>query len=77
MTATTLAFAAAILAAFGVLIGHLFDRIHKLEDKQLSYWEKIEADAIIKREQGDHIDVLEHHIWQGNPPPPPARPPGI
>lgn len=24
--------------------------------------------------QGDHIDVLENHIWSGRPPPPPARP---
>lgn len=25
-------------------------------------------------EQGDHIDVLENHIWTGKPPPPPPRP---
>lgn len=29
------------------------------------------------RVRDDHIDVLEHHIWQGKPPPPPTRPDGI
>lgn len=24
--------------------------------------------------QGDHIDLLENHIWTGKPPPPPPRP---
>lgn len=23
---------------------------------------------------GDHVDVLENHIWRGKPPPPPPRP---
>ena|SRR5699024_2659899 len=35
-----------------------------------------EADARY-RASSDHIDVLEAHIWAGNPPPPPARPEGI
>jgi hypothetical protein len=37
-------------------------------------WVAREADALIKRAQGDHIDLLEAHIWKGEPPPPPPRP---
>ena len=34
-------------------------------------------DAALIRRMGDHIDTLEHHIWQQLPPPPPPRPDGI
>jgi Flp pilus assembly protein TadB len=59
-------------------------RIKALEDRDAEWsrrcdvlWAAREADARIKREQGDHIDVLEHHIWQQIPPPPPPRPTGV
>jgi erythromycin esterase-like protein len=29
------------------------------------------------RLRDDHIDALEHHIYQGKPPPPPPRPAGV
>lgn len=35
--------------------------------------EFLERDARLK---DDHIDLLEHHIWQQLPPPPPPRPGG-
>lgn len=42
-----------------------------------SLWAAREADALIKRRLGDHIDLLEAHIWRSDPPPPPPRPDGI
>lgn len=60
------------------------DRIKTLEDRDAEWerrvnvlWAAREADALIKRAQGDHIDVLEAHIWDKKPPPPPPRPAGI
>ena len=38
---------------------------------------RLEEKSRLIRAQGDHIDVLEHHIWQGLGPPPPPRPAGI
>ena len=35
------------------------------------------ADAVVISRLGDHIDVLEDHIWKRLPPPPPQRPDGI
>lgn len=52
-------------------------RIKSLEERVDSLEDRREKDAIVKRALGDHIDVLEDHIWQRKPPPPPARPPGI
>lgn len=45
-------------------------RVDLLEDKR-------RADALAMRAQGDHIDVLEQHIWRGDPPPPPPRPAAV
>jgi hypothetical protein len=48
------------------------------QDEQIErLWGARRADAVLIRAQGDHIDVLEAHIWQGLPPPPPARPQGL
>lgn len=49
---------------------YLEDRVDRLETAR-------EASAIAKRRLGDHVDLLEHHIWDRKPPPPPARPEGI
>ncbi|MGC4151489.1 MAG: hypothetical protein QM628_00225 [Propionicimonas sp.] len=59
------------------LIGTLMERIKTLEAGQQELWRLREEDAKTKRAQGDHIDTLEHHIWQQKPPPPPPRPPGV
>lgn len=59
------------------LVGHIWKRVADLEASYSSLWSAREADAITKRKQGDHIDVLEAHIWRGDPPPPPPRPPGV
>lgn len=57
-------------------------RIKDLEDRDAEWerrcntlWTAREADALVKRAMGDHIDVLENHIWKRLPPPPPERPP--
>ncbi|WP_291378855.1 hypothetical protein [Demequina sp.] len=55
-------------------IKDLEDRDAKWEDRCNVLWAAREADALIKRAQGDHIDVLEDHIWHHKPPPPPPRP---
>ncbi|MDR0848068.1 MAG: hypothetical protein LBN10_03340 [Propionibacteriaceae bacterium] len=34
-------------------------------------------DAVLIREQGDFIDALQNHIWEGKGPPPPSRPQGV
>ncbi len=56
-------------------------RIKDLEDRDAMWetrcnilWVAREADALVKRAQGDHIDILEDHIWRRKPPPPPPRP---
>ncbi|MCB2411780.1 hypothetical protein LGT39_02815 [Demequina sp. TTPB684] len=56
-------------------------RIKDLEDRDAMWeqrcnvlWAAREADALIKRAQGDFIDILEDHIWKEKPPPPPPRP---
>ena len=78
----------AIIAVSGVGLGawltwlasgsnRLQARVDSLEAKYAALWEARERDALIKRAQGDHIDVLEHHIWRQLPPPPPQLPDGI
>jgi hypothetical protein len=49
---------------------YLEDRIDRLEAAR-------EAAGIAKRRLGDHVDLLEHHIYARKPPPPPTRPEGI
>lgn len=57
--------------------GRLIERVNALEGRVDELEEKRRKDARLIREQGDHIDVLENHIWQKLPPPPPARPTGL
>jgi len=78
------AIALAVISAEGVimvvlvaLIGHIWKRLTDLENNYATAWDAREADAITKRKQGDHIDVLEAHIWDRKPPPPPPRPVGV
>jgi len=59
-------------------------RIKDLEDRDAAWekrcdtlWTAREGDALVKRAMGDHIDVLEAHIWRQDPPPPPPRPVGV
>lgn len=68
---------AAALTLAGVILGHLFKRMSDLELAHAQLWQAREADALIKRAAGDHIDVLEAHIWARKEPPPPCRPAGI
>jgi len=55
-------------------IKNLEDRDAMWEQRCNTLWKARETDAIIKRTQGDHIDILEDHIWRKQPPPPPQRP---
>ena len=68
---------AAILALVGVMVGQLYGRISTLEKEITELWDARRADAVVIRRLGDHIDVLEDHIWKRLPPPPPQRPDGI
>lgn len=68
---------AVVAGALVGLIGHVWKRVADLEAGYASLWAAREADAITKRAQGDHIDVLEDHIWKHKPPPPPPRPAGV
>lgn len=52
-------------------------RVSDLETQVQGLWDSRKTDALVIRHQGDHIDVLEDHIWKRKPPPPPARPPGV
>lgn len=49
----------------------LIEKIERRSDRLERRLDHMEEWNII---QGDHIDVLENHIWLGKPPPPPARP---
>lgn|GEM_PF-5390720 len=49
-------------------------RLHDLEQQVTELWDLRRRDAVTIRRLGDFIDVLEAHIWQRKPPPPPARP---
>jgi hypothetical protein len=53
----------------------LMGRITTLEAKQAEDDARIESLEQARRDDGDYIEVLKHHIWRGDPPPPPARPP--
>ena len=56
------------------LAGQLMSRVGQLETRLgvvESALDRAREDRIVL---DDHIDVLEAHIWQGKPPPPPARP---
>ncbi|WP_062516496.1 hypothetical protein [Demequina gelatinilytica] len=49
-------------------------RIDALEKQVENLWEGRREDDRRIRARDDHIDVLEAHIWERKPPPPPARP---
>ncbi|KMM44851.1 hypothetical protein CWIS_13535 [Cellulomonas sp. A375-1] len=52
-------------------------RMQELERQVTELWALRRQDAVTIRRLGDFIDVLEAHIWQRKPPPPPARPTDI
>lgn len=54
-----------------------YERIAVLEGRVDDLEGKRQADALTKRKLGDHIDLLEAHIWDDKGPPPPPRPDGI
>lgn len=58
-------------------LGRVLARLAETEKRLDVLEEKRRQDAQLIRGQGDHIDVLEAHIWAGNPPPPPPRPTGL
>lgn len=66
-----------ILTAVGAILGHLWKRVTDLEAARDALFKLREDDALVKRAQGDHIDVLEAHIWARKDPPPPPRPVGV
>ncbi|NCT90264.1 hypothetical protein GXB85_04755 [Cellulomonas sp. APG4] len=59
------------------LIDRLERRLQNVEARLEAAENGNVAKALVIRAQGDHIDVLEHHIWQGFGPPPPRRPEGV
>lgn len=56
------------------LIQTLMSRIQQLEERTDNLEKQRRRDALLIRAQGDHIDLLENHIWTKQPPPPPPRP---
>lgn len=68
---------AAALTLLGVILGHLVKRVADLEATHADLWTARESDALVKRAAGDHIDLLEAHIWARKDPPPPCRPKGV
>ena len=64
----------ALLTALTAFVGVLFKRQADLESSYDRLFHAREGDAVKKRLLGDHIDVLEDHIWKDKGPPPPPRP---
>lgn len=56
------------------LIDRLMQRVDALEAQRDEDEENKRALRADLAAYGDHIDILEAHIWGGKPPPPPARP---
>lgn len=77
LLATIVGLIGGILSSRVGVMGHLWGRIRDLEKDRDVLFERREADALVKRAQGDHIDVLEAHIWARKDPPPPPRPAGV
>lgn len=48
--------------------------IRKVERRSARLEKRLDRMEEWNAEQGDHIDLLENHIWTGKPPPPPPRP---
>lgn len=51
--------------------GRLVETLFATQDRTLRRLDHMEAWNVTL---GDHVDVLENHIWLQKPPPPPARP---
>ena len=47
-----------------------WERIRQLEGRVTELEDKRAADAVLRRDMGDYIDVLQAHIWRGADPPP-------
>lgn len=52
-----------------------FDRlVVRMEERSVRLEQRLDHVEAWNATQGDHIDVLENHIWLSKPPPPPPRP---
>ena len=58
------------------LLDTLLAEVRDLRDREVENRRRIESLEHDRRIDRDHIDLLEHHIWQQLPPPPPPRPGG-
>ena len=78
-----------VLAAVAVLAGTIYtarsgskDSLPEHQDRELKRMARERRDDRKRMDHieawnvtlGDHVDVLENHIWTGKPPPPPPRP---
>lgn len=61
-------------AAEATLPDHFMRELERLAAEDARKRERLDAVEAYLIVLGDHIDVLEAHIWQQLPPPPPARP---
>ena len=59
------------------LIAQLLERVKALEEWKRDAEQRAEERARVIRAAGDHIDVLEHVIWQELGKRPPIRPEGV
>lgn len=61
-------------AAETSLPAHFNQELERLTNADTRKQERLDAVERYLVDLGDHIDLLEAHIWQGLPPPPPPRP---
>lgn len=61
-------------AAETTLPSHMDTELRRLSDADKAKQHRLDDVEGYLVDLGDHIDVLEAHIWQSLPPPPPPRP---
>lgn len=64
----------ALIHGRNALPTHMGEELRRLSDENRRAQERLDSLEAHHVLLGDHVDLLESHIWNQLPPPPPARP---